>query len=134
MKVNWDEEIPNIWEILVNWDEEISNIWENKSHVPVTTNQCRAPELCMERVQTSIPHRSSVGLKFRCRSHSLPNILTSKKLGTSAVTSTHQLALRLKMQLVQRKCHGSAHRSSTRSFSSPCRLRKSCLTMSNFQH
>ena len=23
----------------VNWDDEIPNIWENKSHVPVTTNQ-----------------------------------------------------------------------------------------------
>ena len=25
--------------ILVNWDDDIPNIWENKSHVPVTTNQ-----------------------------------------------------------------------------------------------
>ena len=23
----------------VNWDDSIPNIWENKSHVPVTTNQ-----------------------------------------------------------------------------------------------
>ena len=23
----------------VNWDEELPKIWENKSHVPVTTNQ-----------------------------------------------------------------------------------------------
>ena len=23
----------------INWDDEIPNIWETKSHVPVTTNQ-----------------------------------------------------------------------------------------------
>ena len=23
----------------VNWDDEIPNMWENKNHVPVTTNQ-----------------------------------------------------------------------------------------------
>ena len=29
------------WKILVNWDDDIPNLWENKSHVPVTTNQLR---------------------------------------------------------------------------------------------
>ena len=24
---------------LVNWDDDIPNIWDNESHVPVTTNQ-----------------------------------------------------------------------------------------------
>ena len=28
-----------LWKILVNWDDDIPNIWENKIHVPVTTNQ-----------------------------------------------------------------------------------------------
>ena len=32
----WFHPIPKI---LVNWDDELPNIWENKSHVPVTTNQ-----------------------------------------------------------------------------------------------
>ena len=27
----------------VNWDDDIPNIWENKSHVPVTTNQVLIP-------------------------------------------------------------------------------------------
>ena len=28
-----------LWKIWVSWDDDIPNIWENKSHVPVTTNQ-----------------------------------------------------------------------------------------------
>ena len=35
----------------VNWDDEISNIWENKRHVPVTTNQSIIPP----NSSTSIP-------------------------------------------------------------------------------
>ena len=40
----------------VNWDDEIPNIWENKSHVPVTTNQLKILNL-----------PSWIGQRFRIR-------------------------------------------------------------------
>ena len=33
----------------VSWDDDIPNIWENKSHVPVTTNQ-----IIVQHIQTKL--------------------------------------------------------------------------------
>ena len=36
---HWLVVSPPLKNVKVNWDDEIPNIWKNKGHVPVTTNQ-----------------------------------------------------------------------------------------------
>ena len=43
----------------VNWDDDIPNIWKNNSHVPVTTNQIRLLKFALTILDSQIDNLNS---------------------------------------------------------------------------